>query len=262
MEHNSLTQLLASFIFAAVVGFLMQRSRFCNTAALRDAMLFKNYRNTKALLALMIVNTVGFTAFMSIGGGHPIEFEVGFNQFIGLFLFGIGMVLAGACTVSTWVKSGEGNVGAIWALVWTFIGMFLFSLFWSAFHWPPAPATMSTHANLHTLQFGVANAQTLQKATGIPAIVFGLVQAAILGAMYYAIVRRERRRSQAPDPHRSGAGVRTPTAAAGMSRPSGLEPIPAGAAVEGPQISADSRPSAARPRTPSTPGRKGKAAAK
>ena len=38
------------------------------------------------------------------------------------------MVLAGACTVSTWVKTGEGNVSALWALLFTFIGMFLFHL--------------------------------------------------------------------------------------------------------------------------------------
>ncbi len=192
MHHNSITQILAAFFFATIVGVLMQRSRFCNTAALRDAMLFKNYRNTKAMLALMIVTTLGFTTFMTFGGGHPIEFEVGINQFVGLFLFGIGMVLAGACTVSTWVKSGEGNVGAIWALLFTFVGMFLFSLFWSAAYWPPAPTTMSGVANLKGLQLGIANASTLQAQTGIPAIVFGIIQASVLGAIFYGIVRRER----------------------------------------------------------------------
>ena len=158
MEMSSLTQCLAAFVFGSVVGFLVQRSRFCNTAALRDAMLFKSYRNTKALLVCMMILTIGFTAFISVGGGHPMHFEVGLNQVIGLFLFGIGMVLAGACTVSTWVKAGEGNVGAIWALLFTFIGMFLFSLFWTVAWWPPAPQTMSGTVNLAGLQLGYANA--------------------------------------------------------------------------------------------------------
>lgn len=192
MEMSSLTQCLAAFVFGSVVGFLVQRSRFCNTAALRDAMLFKSYRNTKALLVCMMILTIGFTAFISVGGGHPMHFEVGLNQVIGLFLFGIGMVLAGACTVSTWVKAGEGNVGAIWALLFTFIGMFLFSLFWTVAWWPPAPQTMSGTVNLAGLQLGYANAATLQQQTGIPAIVFGLVQAFVLGGIYYAIVRKER----------------------------------------------------------------------
>ncbi len=185
-------QCLAAFIFGSVVGFLVQRSRFCNTAALRDAMLFKTYRNTKALLVTMMILTVGFTTFMTFGDGYPLQFDVGINQIIGLFLFGIGMVLAGACTVSTWVKAGEGNVGAIWALLFTFIGMFLFSLVWSFTYWPPASATMSGEPNLAGLQFGFANAATLQEETGIPALFFGLIQTAVLYAIYQAILRKER----------------------------------------------------------------------
>ena len=102
-----------------------------------------------------------------------MHFDVGLNTFAGLFIFGVGMVLAGACTVSTWVKTGEGNFGALWALLFTFIGMFLFSLVWSANYWPPAPTSMTGQPNLEALQFGYANARTLQDKLGIPAIVFG-----------------------------------------------------------------------------------------
>jgi len=183
---------LAAFIFGTTVGLLVQRSRYCNVAALRDAMLFKTYRNTKAMLVAMMIMTLGFTAFISIGAGKPMHFDVGLNTFIGLFLFGIGMVLAGACTVTTWVKAGEGNIGALWALLCTFIGMFIFSLLWSFTYWPPAPDTMTGAPNLSGLQFGFANAATLQLKTGIPAIVFGLVQALVLYGIYRAILRRER----------------------------------------------------------------------
>lgn len=182
---------LIAFIFGSIVGVLVQRSRFCNAAALRDAILFKSFRNTKALLIAMIILTIGFTAFMSIGEGKAMHFDVGLNQMIGLFIFGIGMVLAGACTVSTWVKTGEGNIGAAWALLFTFIGMFLFSLLWSVNYWPPAPASMTGEPNLEALQFGFANATTLQEKFKVPALVFGLIQAAVLYALYRAILRRE-----------------------------------------------------------------------
>ena len=185
-------QCLTAFIFGTLVGILVQRSRFCNTAALRDAILFKSYRNTKALIIAMIILTIGFTAFISVGEGHTMHFDVGLNQLIGLFLFGIGMVLAGACTVSTWVKAGEGNIGAIWALLFTFVGMFLFSLLWSVNYWPPAPASMSGEPNLEALQFGRANAATLQEKFGIPAIFFGIIQSIVLYVIYLAMVRRER----------------------------------------------------------------------
>ena len=188
-------QCIAAFIFGSVAGLLVQRSRFCNTAALRDAILFKTYRNTKALLVAMIILTIGFTVFISVGQGHPMEFDVGLNTFAGLFLFGIGMVLAGACTVSTWVKTGEGNIGALWALLFTFVGMFLFSLVWSANYWPPAPGSMTGYPNLPALQLGFANAATLQKTFGIPAVFFGLIQAGVLFAIYRAIVRKEQRRA-------------------------------------------------------------------
>ena len=64
---SAIGQCLLAFVFGSVVGLLVQRSRFCNTAALRDAMLFKSYRNTKALLVAMIILTIGFTGFISIG---------------------------------------------------------------------------------------------------------------------------------------------------------------------------------------------------
>ncbi|MCP3870804.1 MAG: YeeE/YedE family protein [Gammaproteobacteria bacterium] len=187
---------LVAFIFGTVVGLLVQRSRFCNTAALRDAILFKTFRNTKALLVAMMILTIGFTTFITFGDGNPMHFDVGLNQVVGLFLFGIGMVLAGACTVSTWVKTGEGNIGALWALLFTFIGMFLFSLLWSYNYWPPAPAAMTGEPNLEALQLGYSNAATLQEKYGIPAIVFGIGQTLVLLAIYRAILRKERSQSQ------------------------------------------------------------------
>ena len=191
---SPVAECIVAFLFGSVVGLLVQRSRFCNTAALRDAMLFRTYRNTKALLVAMMILTLGFTGFISIGAGNPMHFDVGLNQIIGLFLFGIGMVLAGACTVSTWVKSGEGNFGAIWALIFTFVGMFLYSLIWSYLYWPPAPSLMTGKPSLELLQLGFANAETLQESTGIPAVVFGAVQALVLFGIYRAILRKERRR--------------------------------------------------------------------
>lgn len=190
---SAVAECFVAFLFGSIVGLLVQRSRFCNTAALRDAILFKTYRNTKPLLIAMMILTIGFTTFITFGEGHTMYFDVGFNQIMGLFLFGVGMVLAGACTVSTWVKAGEGNFGAVWALLFTFIGMFLFSLVWSFTYWPPAPEAMSGEMNLEALQLGYANAATLQEKTGIPAIVFGFIQFLVLLAIYRKISSKEKR---------------------------------------------------------------------
>ncbi|HCQ64929.1 MAG TPA: hypothetical protein DIU07_07065, partial [Rhodobacteraceae bacterium] len=98
---------------------------------------------------------------------------------------------AGACTVSTWVKTGEGNVGALWALIFTFVGMFLFSMVWSVNYWPPAPASMTGEPNLEAFQLGYSNAATLQEKFGIPAIFFGMIQIGVLYLIYRAIRRKE-----------------------------------------------------------------------
>ncbi|WP_137703321.1 YeeE/YedE thiosulfate transporter family protein [Marimonas lutisalis] len=208
---SAIGQCLIAFVFGSVVGILVQRSRFCNTAALRDAILFKTYRNTKALLVAMIILTFGFTLFLTFGEGNPMRFDVGLNTFAGLFIFGVGMVLAGACTVSTWVKTGEGNVGALWALLFTFVGMFLFSLAWSANYWPPAPASMTGEPNLEALQLGYSNAATLQEKFGIPAIVFGLVQVGVLVLIYRAILRKEAAQAER---HRQSQAARAVATAA------------------------------------------------
>lgn len=192
-----LAQAIAAFIFGTLVGILVQRSRFCNVAALRDAMLFRSYRSTKALLVGMMIMTFLFTLGETFGVGHPVDFDSGVNTAIGLFLFGIGMVMAGACTVGTWVRVGEGNIGALWALIFTFVGMFAFSMFYSVIHWPPAYDLMDHKMHLHSLQFGFANARTLQDETGIPAVVFGLIQVGALAMVYRAILRREARQKAA-----------------------------------------------------------------
>ncbi|GBE11470.1 putative inner membrane protein [bacterium BMS3Bbin12] len=194
---SPVADVIAAFMFGTLVGILVQRSRFCNVAALRDAMLFRSYRSTKALLVGMMIMTFLFTLGETFGIGHPVQFDSGLNTVIGLFLFGIGMVMAGACTVGTWVRVGEGNIGALWALIFTFVGMFAFSMLYSVIHWPPAYGLMDHKVHLRSLQFGFANARTLQDETGIPAVVFGLIQVGVLALFYRAILRREARQKAA-----------------------------------------------------------------
>ena len=185
---SELGECLLAFVFGSIVG-LLAAPRPCNTAALRDAILFKTYRNTKALLVAMMILTIGFTGFISVGEGKTMYFDVGVNQFVGLFIFGIGMVLP-ACTVSTWVKAGEGNFGAVWACC-------LRSSACSCFPGScPLPIASSASSDDRRVQSRNAVAWLCQRATlqqqmGIPAIFFGLVQFAVLFWVYKIIRRKE-----------------------------------------------------------------------
>ena len=57
---------------------------------------------------------------------------------------------------------------------------------------------MTGEPNLEALQLGYANARTLQDKLGVPAIVFGVIQAGVLFAIYRAIVRKEAVRAGRP----------------------------------------------------------------
>jgi TusA-related sulfurtransferase/uncharacterized membrane protein YedE/YeeE len=188
---------VVTFIFAFIVGFLIQRSRWCNASAIRDAILFRSFRNTKPLVAAMAVITAMFTIFEVINVGQPIHIIGGMFTVLGLFLFGIGMVLGGACTVSVWVRSGEGSVAAFWALIFTFVGMFFFSEVWNVLRWPPANYLQTAHPDLAVLSFGSYDAISIRTALGStfgPLAVAGLgaLQVAVLIWMYRTFVRIER----------------------------------------------------------------------
>jgi hypothetical protein len=110
-------------------GFILQRSRFCFTAACRDPHLTKSTSLTRAVLISFAVATVGFTA-IKYGATEGALDMVGVNSLsfataIGAFLFGIGMVIAGGCASGTLMRVGEGFTMQILALVFFIIGSLL-----------------------------------------------------------------------------------------------------------------------------------------
>ncbi|MDN5721395.1 MAG: YeeE/YedE family protein [Corynebacterium sp.] len=109
--------LITGLALGAVLGFVMQRGRFCVTGFLRDICTLKTWRGFTALLVVIAVHAVGLAALTSTGVISP---EV--NDFaplaviVGGLLFGLGIVLAGGCASGTWYRSGEGLVGSWIAL--------------------------------------------------------------------------------------------------------------------------------------------------
>ncbi|MHB8620308.1 MAG: YeeE/YedE thiosulfate transporter family protein [Chloroflexota bacterium] len=209
---------VVTFIFAFLVGFLIQRSRWCNASAIRDAILFKSYRNTRPLLLAMMVITIGFTVLIAFGVGHPIRIVAGMFTLTGMFLFGVGMVLGGACTVSTWVRTGEGNLGAAWALLYTFVGMFFASMLWNVLRWPPASYLQSPTPNLSVLSFGAFDATSVKAALGpvwgpLAVIGLGVVQVVILALIYRRLGRPGKRPAVVGVPEEKRAVRRAPAAA-------------------------------------------------
>jgi uncharacterized protein len=95
------------------LGFVLQKSRFCLVAAIRDPLLMGMTQMTRAFLLLLGISILGFAIVYwgALQYGIPIKlnvFPLGMNTVVGGLLFGIGMVLAGGCTTGILVRVGEG----------------------------------------------------------------------------------------------------------------------------------------------------------
>ncbi|RRJ64397.1 YeeE/YedE family protein [Paenibacillus oralis] len=112
-----LQMVITGLICGGLLGFVMQRGRFCLTGGFRDMYLTKNNRMFYALLIAIAVQAIGIFALAQFG---VIEFSAGtFNWLaviIGYYVFGIGIVLAGGCATGTWYRAGEGLIGSWIAL--------------------------------------------------------------------------------------------------------------------------------------------------
>lgn len=110
--------ILTGLALGAVLGWVMQRGRFCVTGMIRDIFLNKTWRGFTALLIVIAVHAVGLAALTTAGVITP-----DYKQFaplavvLGGLLFGMGIVLAGGCASGTWYRSAEGLIGSWLALV-------------------------------------------------------------------------------------------------------------------------------------------------
>lgn len=110
-------------------GFILQKSRFCFTAAIRDPFLIGITPITKAVLIAIGLTTIAFTiikyaAFTQgnvIPGADFIR-PVALSTVIGGLIFGIGMVISSGCASGTLMRIGEGFQIQIITLIFFIIG--------------------------------------------------------------------------------------------------------------------------------------------
>lgn len=114
--------LITGLIVGGLLGFTMQRGRFCVTGFLRDIFTLHSWRGFTALLVVIAVHAVGLAALTGTGVITP-EFKdfAPLAVVVGGFLFGLGIILAGGCASGTWYRSGEGLVGS-------WIALFMYAL--------------------------------------------------------------------------------------------------------------------------------------
>ena len=117
-SSGKVAMLITGLMLGTVLGYVMQRGRFCVTGMLRDIFTLKTWRGFVALLVVIAVHAVGLAALTSLGVITPeVDDFAPLAVIIGGFLFGVGIVLAGGCASGTWYRSGEGLVGSWIALL-------------------------------------------------------------------------------------------------------------------------------------------------
>ena len=114
--------LVLFWITGIAFGFILQRSRFCFTASLRDPYLTGSTTLTKAVLVAFALTSIGFAAIQYGTGVQPYIAPLSLATAIGAFMFGIGMVVAGGCASGTLMRVGEGFFMNMIALVFFVIG--------------------------------------------------------------------------------------------------------------------------------------------
>ena len=110
-------------------GFILQKSRFCFTASMRDPLLTGSTSVTRAVMVALAITTLGFTAikYGAHINGLPIPGQgyivpISFATIFGGVIFGIGMVIAGGCASGTLMRVGEGFQMQMLSLVFFVIG--------------------------------------------------------------------------------------------------------------------------------------------
>lgn len=110
-------------------GFILQKSRFCFTASMRDPYLTGSTSVTRAVLIAIAITTIGFTSikYFAFSNNLPIPGQsyvvpISFATAAGAFIFGIGMVIAGGCASGTLMRVGEGFGMQMLSLLFFIIG--------------------------------------------------------------------------------------------------------------------------------------------
>jgi len=137
MPFGSGISALTAILLGTALGFVLQRGRFCLNSAFRDIIFIQDLTFFRAYLLCISVAIIGTNILESAGliftydqeAGHFVSTELMRQNFVpianvlGGFLFGLGIVLAGGCASGIVYRLGEGQIGALIAIVGFFFGI-------------------------------------------------------------------------------------------------------------------------------------------
>lgn len=113
MEEISWPFYASALLTGLAFGYVTQRGGFCLTRALSNLYIMGDTTIVRAYLLALLVATIGVHLMLAAGLVEiPLRPFHWVANIVGGFLFGVGMILSGGCSGSTWYRTGEGAVGA------------------------------------------------------------------------------------------------------------------------------------------------------
>ena len=174
--------ILTGLLLGAVLGYVLQRSRFCVTGAFRDLYLTRSTRYFTPFLLAIAIQAVGVAALTGMGmlAPEPASFAP-LAVIGGGLIFGVGIIMAGGCATGTYYRAGEGLIGSWVALIF-------YALFAAVMKYGPlggfteaARARTVADATIH---------ETLGVSVWVPTLVFSAIVAVLVVRRYRAAKAR------------------------------------------------------------------------
>jgi len=187
-----LYMVVSGLIVGALLGFVMQRGRFCLTGGFRDMYIAKNNRMFYALLIAIVVQSIGVYALIEFGAFaySPGQLSL-WATIAGSFIFGVGIVLAGGCATGTWYRAGEGLVGS-----WIALATYMLS---AAMMKTGPLGSFTTQVRSYTI-----GTDSIADTFGVSTWVFVALLALIVAAIMIRESRKPRLKVARPKPKKTG----------------------------------------------------------
>lgn len=98
-----------------LVGALCQKSRFCMSGGIRDAVMFRDFHllsGAGALFVTVLLGNLALRQFHPGFAGQPVAHTDSLWNFLGMVVVGWGSVLLGGCPLRQLILAGEGDSDA------------------------------------------------------------------------------------------------------------------------------------------------------
>ena len=118
--------LIGFTIIGLIIGVILQRSRFCIVRALREPFISGDSEPAMGIMAGVLVGLIGFSTIKIMGIGSESSYVASsfwVPAIVGGVIFGVGMTVAGGCTVGATWRAAEGHVKLWMALIGIILSM-------------------------------------------------------------------------------------------------------------------------------------------